>query len=189
MDIDIDIRADTDVQKLFPTAVRSSMIEKDKIKPHIVGWHFQHVPVDKVTGLCAIPYDFTEDFHYFKIDMLHLNLLEYFEDKQQMRLLLKKEPDWKLLKREDVVQKLFHISRHYETVSEIAPTSIEELADVLALIRPNKRSLISKYMRDKKAVRETLYLKKDPSDLRKSHAIPYAMLIVLQLHLIKGGVL
>lgn len=74
-------------------------------------------------------------------------------------------------------------------MSEIAPTSIEELADVLALIRPNKRSLISKYMRDKKAVREALYLKKDPSDLRKSHAIPYAMLIVLQLHLIKGGVL
>lgn len=189
MDIDIDIKPDTDVQKLFPSAIRSSMIEKDKIKPHLVGWHFQNVPVDKVTGLCAIPYDFSEDFHYFKIDMLHLTLLEYFDDKEQMRKLLRIQPDWKLLKREDVVSKLFHLSKHYETVSEIAPTSIEELADVLALIRPNKRSLIPKYKRDKKAARLELYQKRDPSDLRKSHAIPYAMLIVLQLHLIKGGIL
>ena len=189
MDIDIDIKPDTDVQKLFPTAIRSSMIEKDKIKPHNVGWHFQKVPVDKVTGLCAIPYDFSEDFNYFKIDMLHLKLLEYFENKDQMRKLLRIQPDWKLLKREDVVSKLFHLSKHHETVSEIAPTSIEELADVLALIRPNKRSLIPKYKKDKKATRVELYMKKDPSDLRKSHVIPYAMLIVLHLHLIKGGIL
>jgi hypothetical protein len=189
MDIDIDIRPDTDIQKLFPTAIRSSMIEKDKMKPHIVGWHFQNVPIDKVTGLCAIPHDFSEDFHFFKIDMLNLSLLNHFENKEQMRKLLKIEPDWRLLKREDVVEKLFHLSKHYETVSEIAPTSIEELADVLALIRPNKRNLIAKYRKDKSGTRIELYKKRDPSDLRKSHAIPYAMLIVLQLHLIKGGII
>ena len=65
----------------------------------------------------------------------------------------------------------------------------EELADVLALIRPNKKHLIDKYVKNKQSVRKELYKKVDASDLRKSHAIPYALLIVLQLHLIKANII
>ena len=48
---------------------------------------------------------------------------------------------------------------------------------------------IPKYVQDKIATRKELYVKVDASDLRKSHAIPYALIIVLQLHLIEGGII
>lgn len=189
MDIDIDVRPDTDVSKLFPTVVRASMVENGVLKPHIVGYYFQNVPVDKLTGLCAIPYENAEDFDLFKIDMLHLNILDLFENKQQIRKLLKRQPEWNLLDDPEVVAKLFHLGKHFDTVKRLKPRSIDDLADALAIIRPNKKHLIDKYVRDKSLVRMELYVKSDPSDLRKSHAIPYAMLIVLQLHLIKAGIL
>lgn len=189
MDIDIDVRPDTDISKLFPSAVRASTVENGILKPHIVGYYFQNVPVDATTGLSAIPYDSAEDFNLFKIDMLHLNILDLFENKAQIRKLLKREPDWRLLEDPDVVSKLFHLGKHFDTVRKLKPRSIDDLADALAIIRPNKKNLIDKYNRDKSSVRKELYIKHDPSDLRKSHAIPYAMLIVLQLHLIKANIL
>jgi hypothetical protein len=69
------------------------------------------------------------------------------------------------------------------------PQSVSDLADCLAIIRPNKVKLADKYLKNKRAVIKELYTKRDPSDLRKSHAIPYALLIVLQLHLIKADIL
>lgn len=189
MDIDIDVRPDTDITKLFPTVIRASMVENGVLKPHIVGYYFQDAPVDKITGLCAVPYENAEDLGLFKIDMLHLKILDYFDDKKQIRKLLKKDPDWTLLNDEDVVEKLFHLSKHYDTVKRMKPRSISDLADTLAIIRPNKKHLVDKYLRNKTEAQAELYLKKDASDLRKSHAIPYAMLIVLELHLIKAGIL
>jgi DNA polymerase III alpha subunit len=185
MDIDIDTSPDFDPSKLFRDAVRASRVEKGELKPHLVGWYFQKIPKDKLTQLSAIPYDIAEDYGYKKIDILHLNLLKQFKSKEEMRKLLKIEPDWNLLLQSNIVEQLFHLSGHYDTLVKIKPRSIEELADVLALIRPGKFNLIDKYVKDKKEVRKVLYDKKLASDLRKSHAIPYAQLIVLQLHKIK----
>ena len=81
----------------------------------------------------------------------------------------------------------FHIKKHYELVVQCSPVSIEDLADILAMIRPNKINLKDKYIKNKNSVRELLYEKHDESDLRKSHAIAYAMNIVIQMNLIKLG--
>ena len=58
---------------------------------------------------------------------------------------------------------------------------------IRAIIRPEKRHLIDKYIKNKKnqSILDELYDKREKSDLRKSHAIPYALLIVIQLHLIE----
>lgn len=189
MDIDIDVSDNKRVRELFPDAVRASIIEQDELKAHIVGMYFQHMPRDVITGYAAIPYNIAEDFGYNKLDILNLSILENFSNKSQIRVLLKSEPDWSLLEKPEIVEKLFHLSKHHDTLVQIKPKTVEELADTLALIRPNKKNLIAKYIKNKVLTRHELYVKTEASDLRKSHAIPYALLIVLQLHLIKADIL
>lgn len=188
MDIDIDV-SDNKAAREILNGIRASIVENLELKPHIVGLYFQNIPIDKVTGLAAIPYDMAEDFGYFKIDILNLAILENFTNKKQIRYLLKKDPNWKLLHDPEVIPKLFHLSKHAAVLKKIKPKTVEELADTLALIRPNKKHLIDKYLGDKVETRKELYKKVDASDLRKSHAIPYALLIVLQLHLIEANII
>lgn len=188
MDIDIDVSDNESARKALG-GIRASTVENSELKPHIVGLYFQHAPKDALTGLCAIPYDLAEDYGYKKIDILNLSFLENFDNKEQIRKLLKRKPRWSLLTEDSVIPKLFHLSKHGNVLKAIRPNSVEELADTLALIRPNKKELIPKYIKDKVATREQLYKKVDASDLRKSHAIPYALIIVLQLHLIDAGII
>lgn len=189
MDIDIDVSDVELARSILPESIRASMVEAGTLKPHLVGIYMQNMPVDHITGLAAIPYDLADDYGFKKIDILHLSILENFDNKTQIRKLLKKTPDWKLLLDDEVIPKLFHLSKHGDTLKKIKPSNIEELADTLALIRPNKKNLIDKYRKNATEVREVLYKKVDASDLRRSHAIPYAQIIVLQLHLIKAGII
>lgn len=188
MDIDIDVSDNKRAREIL-NAVRASIVENSELKAHIVGLYFQNIPVDGITKLAAIPYELAEEYGYYKIDVLNLSLLDNFTNKQEIRELLKLEPDWKLLQDVEIIPKLFHLSKHAATLKRIKPKTVEELADVLALIRPNKKHLIDKYISDKTGTRKELYKKVDASDLRKSHAIPYALLIVLQLHLLKADIL
>lgn len=186
MDIDIDVNNNKDlIAKLGGYVTKASMIEDDELKPHLVGVYFQKIPTDVLTGLSAIPYKSAESFGYTKVDILNLGLLSNFDSRQEMEEILNMPPDWDMLKKKSIVERLFHISKHYELVKSVAPKSIEELADILALIRPNKRSLQPLYLVDRAGTRLELYNKCESSDLRKSHAISYAMNIVLHMNLIK----
>jgi hypothetical protein len=187
VDIDIDIAPNVDPSKLFPNSIHGSRVENGELKQHQVGYYFQDIPVDKITGYAAIPYTDTEDFGYFKIDFLTVHILQHFESKEEMRTLQRKEPKWELLDDEEVVKTLFHLGNHYDVLSKVKPKSVQQLADVFALIRPNKRPLLYKYLKNPEKYRTELFTKREPQDMRKAHAIPYALLIVLQLHLIEQG--
>lgn len=186
MDIDIDIAPNVSPEKLF-NITHASQIVSGELKKHLVGIYFQNIPRDPISSLSAIPYDEAEEYGFYKIDMLHLNLLKKFESKAEIKTLLKKEPNWKLLENREVVEKLFHIGKHFDIVYSVKPKNILELADILALIRPSKYKLLNKYLKNKSFVRKELYTKREKSDLRKSHAVAYAMLIVLQMNLIELG--
>lgn len=190
MDIDIDLQTNFDPLDIFKEATRASMVKNNDLIKHNVGVYFQSIPIDSMTGLAAIPYQQAEEVGYFKVDFLHLSLLDVFETKEEIRELLKLEPDWSLLLKEDVVEKLFQIHRQYNLVSKLAPKSVEELADCIALMRPGKRHLVDAYIKDKTLIREELYRKPEDGKyyFKKPHAISYALNIVLQLHLIKGGI-
>jgi DNA polymerase III alpha subunit len=185
MDIDIDVESNFKCKKIFPNAINASMVEGAELKKHNVGVYFQNIPKDEKTNLAAIPYKKAHDFGYFKVDLIHLKLLDSFENKTQLREYMYREPDWSLFEYETVVKQLFHLSKSFDVVKKIKPKSVMELADCLALIRPGKRKLINSYIKDKDAVREKLYKKEKASDLRKSHALPYAYLIIAQLNLIQ----
>lgn len=189
MDIDLDFKTDFDPLDYFSEAVRATMVNDGVISKHPAGVYFQNIAVDPISGLAAIPYK--EATEYFKVDFLHLNLLNYFESKEEIRKLIKTEPDWMLLKSAVHVQNLSHIHRYYNLVSKINPTSVFDLADVLALIRPAKKHLIEYYLKDKDAIRPELYRKPDDGQyyFKKGHAIAYSLNIVLQLHLIKAGII
>ena len=187
MDIDIDLsKKKLEKLNLFNNQLtHASMVEDGELKKHLVAVYFQQIPKDKETGLSAIPYTNTEDLGYLKIDMLNVALLDNFKSKDEMKRLLKIEPDWSMLEDEEIVKRLFHIRQHFDIVFQVKPKSIQDLSDVLALIRPNKRALLDKYLQNPAKIRPELHTKREKSDLRRSHSVPYAMLVVLHMHLLK----
>jgi len=97
-----------------------------------------------------------------------------------MEELVKQEPVWELLEYEDIVEQLFHINNHFDVVKQLKPRSIEQLAAVLAVIRPAKRYLVNK---DWDTINKEVWLKvEDAYSFKKSHAIAYALAIVVQLN-------
>ena len=190
-DIDIDFAPSFDPRTIFPQAIPASMVRDGDLAKHPCGHYLQNIPVDAVTGWAAIPYEEAEVMGYFKIDFLHLTTLDYFESKREIRALLKRPPKWDLLLDEENVSKLFQISKHHSVISQVKPRSVQELADIIALIRPNKRHLLQDYKKNKEKIRPQLYRQgsDDKSSFKRSHSVAYAMTIVLQLHLIEAGVL
>ena len=87
-----------------------------------------------------------------------------------------------MLQHEDVVKNLAHIHAHINVLKVLKPQSIIELAEVLAIIRPAKRSLLNE---SKEKIKNEVWQK--PSDgyyyFKKAHEIAYAVSIVVQLNL------
>jgi hypothetical protein len=187
MDIDIDIRKDTRLLAIFKELTPASMIINDELKQHNSGCYFQNIAKDPFTNLAAIPYKEAEDLGYFKIDFLHISPLDDFNSNQELRELAAKEPNWKLLEHKYIVSKLWQLANHFDIVSQVKPRSILEVSDCIALTKPNKRILLDKYLRNREYTRKELYTRREKKDMRKSHTIPYAQIIVAQLNLIELG--
>jgi hypothetical protein len=61
------------------------------------------------------------------------------------------------------------------------PTSIEQLAMILAMIRPGKRYLVGNTW---EVIEKEVWEKTDEYFFKKSHAVGYAVAIIVQLNLI-----
>mgnify|MGYP006234612639 FL=1 len=101
---------------------------------------------------------------------------------QELVELMIQEPDWDMLKDQKTVDNLFHLNGHYNIVQKLQPKSIEQLAAVLAIIRPAKRQLMYK---DWNEIMKQVWVK--PTDgsyfFKKSHAVAYAQAIVVKMNL------
>lgn len=184
-DVDIDTCSSFNASKFFGWT-RASVIDED-ITPHPCGVYAQPIPVDHISGLAAMPYDFAELVGYNKIDFLHLAVYDHFLSREEILELDKKEPKWELLTKASVCPKLFQVAKHHSLLVKVKPKSVLELADVLALIRPAKRHYEDLYIEHREKIRPLLFLK-DAAEayaFKKSHAISYAKVICLQLHLIE----
>lgn len=189
MDIDIDLRPDFPTAKVFPLWPLASQVVNGVLKKHPCGIHPQTVPVDPITNLAAIPYKDAATLGYFKIDLLHNSVYNYFSSKAEVDALLEVDPPWSLLKSASVVKQLFQLSKHFDLVKQNQPKSVEDLADTIALIRPGKRQFAEKYLTHKEEVRRLLYdTSNEEYSFKKGHAIAYSLVIVLQLHLIGVGI-
>lgn len=188
MDVDIDVPSSFNPVEIFPEWVRASTILNGELRPHPCGVYPQAVAIDPVTHLAAAPFKVLEQRGYLKVDFLHNTVYDKFQSREDIEFLLTVEPEWKLLLIPSVQQTLFQLSKHGDILDIVRPTSVEELADVLALIRPGKRKILDLYLDDRNKGRRLLYTKSSEYYFKKSHAIGYALVIVLQLHLINLGV-
>ena len=180
-DIDIDIANRNKLLNLIKNT--PAMIERDgKQTKHNTGVYFHEVPENPFTGLCTVDFKRAESLGYFKLDILNVNVYEHINTKQELDDLLAMEPMWELLEHKEVVEKCFHIHNHYDIVKEMKPRSVEQLAAVLAVIRPAKRHLRGK---DWSTVFADVWVKPDDDSyyFKKAHAHAYAMAIVLQINL------
>lgn len=189
-DVDIDTPTSFDPLTVFKEAVRASLVRNGELAPHACGVYFQAVPKDPLTGLAAAPFNLAEELGCFKVDFLHLSVYDAFKSREEIKQLIALEPDWNLLLIPSIVQDLFQLSKHADILSAVKPKSVLELADCNALIRPDKRYLLQSYLKSPTTARKLLYLKEEGSGgygFKKAHAIAYALVIVLQLHLIKSA--
>jgi DNA polymerase III alpha subunit len=147
------------------------------------------MPRDPLTKLAAIPHEAAEDFGFLKVDFLHLSAYNGFKSREEIERLVALEPNWSLLQLTSTHGKLFQLSKHGDMLKAVKPSSVEELADCMALIRPGKKAFLGLYTKERAAARVLLYAK-DPESgyaFKKSHALAYALVVVLQLHQIEQG--
>lgn len=186
-DIDIDF-ADRDLALEELLHIPASRVQDGQLRKHNVGVYFQTIPVDPLTGLASIEYQEAEARGYFKIDCLNLNIYKKVRDEEHLMQLIEQEPMWQLLEDEAIVNQLFQINSHFEVVNAMKPTSIEQLAMVIALIRPGKRHLIGKSWDE---IEKDIWVV--PTDdtyyFKKAHAISYAMVLVVQMNLMLEDVM
>ena len=181
-DIDIDFIDRDQALKLFKHTV-ASRDDNGRAVKHNTGVYLHEVPVDAVSGLCSIPYEQAEEQEFFKIDFLNVSIYKGVRDEDHLKQLMKTEPLWDLLEQDDFNNLLFHVNGHGGLLRQMKPTSVEQLAAVLAMIRPAKRYLIGK---DWTTVMTEVWTKPENGDyfFKKSHATAYAVAVVVQMNLI-----
>lgn len=184
-DIDIDV-ADRDQLLTLMNYTPASIQVGSTFKKHNTGVYFQNVPVDPKTGYCGIDYKQAGDVGFFKIDFLNNHVYTAIRDEAHLVELINKEPMWDLLEYKEVVSTLFQIHNHYHLVQQYKPQSIEELAMLLAIIRPGKSHLQGKSWEE---ISKTVWQKDDDQYyFKRSHSIAYSMVIVIQLNLLQEEV-
>lgn len=151
------------------------------MEKHNTGVYIQPIPHDPLTGLSNIDHKEAEDIGYFKLDVLNNSVYKGIRSEGELDDLCNMEPMWNLFGHKEIVEQLFHINNHYDIVSQHMPTNIEQLAMILAMIRPGKRHLVGKSWKD---IESQVWVKpeNDSYFFKKSHAYSYAMAIIVQLN-------
>jgi hypothetical protein len=180
-DIDIDFANRDQALSLIDHITAS--IKDNTFKKHNTGIYCTSIPHNPFTGLSTIDYKEADQRGYFKIDLLNVGIYKDIISEDHLNTLMETEPLWDLLEQDDFSSLLFHINGHGNILRQMKPTSILQLAAVLAMIRPAKRHLIGESWT---TVMETIWTKPEDGEyyFKKAHAVAYAMAVVVQMNLI-----
>lgn len=188
-DIDIDFKDGKSVIEQLPCTRSVEKITENGLIPHNSGIHFDNIPVDPISGLASIQYKEAERLGYQKVDILSQSAYEHVRDREHLKELMNREPDWDLLLVPEFVEELSQIKKHITLLHVWKPSSIDELAMFIAMIRPGKRHCQSMNSWDEvRAViwdYESIGLDGEGRKLRyfkKPHAYAYSLMIVVQLN-------
>ena len=182
-DIDLDFpdrKKVLDIIKHIPATI----VDKDgTFKKHNTGVYCHSIPYNPLTNSASIEYKNAEDRGYFKIDFLNVGIYKDVRDEEHLKTLMETEPLWDLLEQDEFSSLLFHVNGHGSILRQMKPTSILQLAAVLAMIRPAKRHLIGMNWT---TVMKTIWTKPGDGEyyFKKSHAHSYAALVVIHMNLI-----
>lgn len=182
-DVDIDFGDRNQILqhiKHIPAAMRNV----HPIRKHATGVYITEIPYDPINDMAAIDYTDAEKRGYFKLDLLNVHLYKHVRDEAHL-LELMREPNWNRLREKEFVEKLIHLSNHFNSIQKMQEpiNSVPRLAMFLAAIRPAKKHLIGLSWSE---VAKTVWEKdSDGYSFKKSHSLAYAMLVVVHMNLIE----
>ncbi len=187
-DIDIDFGDRDEALTVIKHVNAMRINEKNKSIKHATGIYLQEIPKDILTNTSTIEYKEAENIGWMKLDFLNLGFYKQISDRNHLKKLINKEPDWTLLQDKELLDNIFHLNGHHDIVKKLKPDSIEKLAATLCIIRPGKRHLLNLGW-------DTIFKKvwiPDVNDkgyfFKKSHSISYAVVIVAQLNLLEESI-
>ena len=185
-DVDIDM-ADRDKFLNLVSHIPASIKREVGFEKHKTGVYFQPIPTFPLEGYSTIDHKQAEDIGYFKVDFLNNTIYQKVKNESHLNKLLETEPLWDLLEHQEVVGQLYHINNYADVLKQYKPTSILELAMILAIIRPGKKHLMGKTFDE---IAKTVWDKPQGDEyyFKKAHAITFATAIIVQLNLICEGI-
>lgn len=155
-----------------------------RVERHPTGVYFQNIPRDPVNNMSTLDHRIANDYGYFKIDFLNVNMYENIRDEEHLLHLLNSEPPWDFFQYEEITEQLFHLKGHSDLLKRYKPESVEDLAMILAIVRPAKAYLRNS---DWEKIRNEVWIKEvgeEAYQFKRSHAISYALAIVVNLNLL-----
>ena len=178
-DIDIDF-ANRDI---VLSTLKHRVAKLDSGKKHNTGVYATEVPHNPVDNISTIEHKTAEERGYFKLDFLNVSIYKDVRDEAHLQELMEREPIWQLLEHKDFVDKVFHLSGHDSLLQQLKPTSVQQLAATLAIIRPAKRHLANESW---EKIMEEVWIKPTNGDyfFKKAHAFAYALSVVVHMNLI-----
>jgi hypothetical protein len=181
-DIDIDF-GDRDKVLKHIKHIPASIYRNDEFVPHNTGVYVNNIPQHPITKLASIDHKEAEQRGYVKLDFLNVSVYQQIHSEEELDVLMSLEPPWEKLQDPEFVKNIIHIGNHYDIVKTLKPNTIDEMAAVLAIIRPSKRYLLNK---DWATIDQEVWTK--PTDgnyyFKKSHATSYAYLVVVHMNLL-----
>ena len=175
-DIDVDV-ADRDSLLRHIKHIRAYG-NKDGV--HKVGIYIQDIPYNPILDASVVDFKDAGELGFFKFDILNNSIYEGIEDEDHLDRLTA-DPVWSWFEDKELVKQLAHVHDYSDMVATMKPQSVEQLAMVLALIRPAKNYLIG---RTWEQIEIDIWSK--PADggyyFKKAHAIAFAVSIIVQLN-------
>lgn len=184
-DIDIDF---ADREKLLSVInhTHASMRNTSPMRRHNTGVYVTDIPYDPINDMASIDYTDAEKRGYFKLDLLNVHVYNQVHNERHL-IQLMEDPDWSKLNDKDFVEKLIHLSNHFNSIQKMPEpiNSIPRLAMFLAIIRPAKKHLIGLTWSE---VSKTIWDKGvDGYAFKKAHAIGYAWLVAVHMNLLTAS--
>jgi len=178
-DIDIDF-ADRDI---ILSHVKHRVAKLDSGKKHNTGIYVTEIPHNPVDNISTIEHKTAEERGYFKLDFLNVSIYKDVKDEAHLQQLMERTPQWELLEHDDFTNLLFHVNGHGEILRKLQPRTVEQLAAVLAIIRPAKRYLLNS---DWETILKEVWTKPTNNEyfFKKAHAFAYAMSVVVHINLL-----
>lgn len=182
-DIDIDFANRDDIIKHLDVTA-AGIIRDGKLIKHNTGVYATKIPVDPFLNIASLDHEVAEDRGYVKLDFLNVALYQRVRDELHLIELMNTAPDWNKLRDRAFFERLIHVGAHYGTMLSMPELvdSIPRLAMFLAIIRPAKRHLIGLPWAE---VAKTIWDKPEDDGyyFKKSHAVAYAHLVVVNMNL------
>lgn len=184
-DVDIDVFGRDEILKGLECIYGRIDRADDKFEMHKTGVYFQNIPRDPTTNMSTLDHRIATDYGYFKIDFLNVNMYEGVKSEQHLLDLMNKEPPWDFFEYQEITDQLFHLKDHSDLLQKYKPKSVEDLAMILAIMRPAKAYLQGASW---EKIRAEVWVKKKGDEekyfFKRSHSISYAIAIIVNLNLL-----